>query len=146
MLQYVKIISEKYDETGCILSFPFIFFSLMVHLFSSFLIIVLVIFNEEYCEGQYRVSMIPGDYHTLLGELNKITKGDFNFELDASELAVHNFSPIPSIPHSLNPSIPQSLNPSFPHSLIPSFPHSFIPSFPQSLNPSIPQSLILILY
>jgi ribosome maturation protein SDO1 len=53
MMQYVKVISENYDEKGC----------------------------------EYKVTMIPGDYNALLAELNKITKGDFNFELDTTEMA-----------------------------------------------------------
>lgn len=52
------------------------------------LILLMLLFLHSKSKGVYKVTLIPGDYNALLAELNRITKGDFNFELDTSEMAV----------------------------------------------------------
>lgn len=45
------------------------------------------IVNEKYtAEGcSMQVSLVPGDYQPLLNDLNRLTKGEFQFEIEGAE-------------------------------------------------------------
>jgi len=45
--------------------------------------------NEKYSEGEctMEVALVPGDYNSLLSDLNRITKGEFQFEVDGAQMS-----------------------------------------------------------
>ncbi len=76
----VDIIPLKKMEMRAIISIPHKHLGVVGGVLHRFATISSERYDGNGC--QYEVSIIPGDYFTLLAELENLTKGDFSFEVE----------------------------------------------------------------
>lgn len=58
--EYANITGESYIDTGCVSSQTI----------------------RSYATGEYRFSMVPGNYEVLMSKLNASTKGEYDIKID----------------------------------------------------------------